>query len=79
MKDFNDLSKGDVKAPKVGDCFAFMSLMNTKLKISDIIQHTLMRSEKITHKEDGKGVVKSYEMTADNQLIEATISGYNNE
>ena len=55
------------------------AIMDAKLKISDIIQHTLMRSEKITHKEDGKGVVKSYEMTADNQLIEATISGYNNE
>ena len=55
------------------------TIMYAKLKISDIIQHTLMRSEKITHKEDGKGVVKSYEMTADNQLIEATISGYNNE
>ena len=52
------------------------AIMYAKLKISDIIQHTLMRSEKITHKEDGKGVVKSYEMTADNQLIEATISGY---
>ena len=52
------------------------TIMYAKLKISDIIQHTLMRSEKITHKEDGKGVVKSYEMTADNQLIEATISGY---
>ena len=29
-----------------------------------------------THKENGKGIVKSYEMKADNILEEATISGY---
>ena len=52
------------------------AIMDAKLKIADITQHTLMRSEKITHKENGKGVVKSYEMKADNQLTEATISGY---
>ena len=52
------------------------AIMNAKLKIADITQHTLMRSEKITHKENEKGVVKSYEMKADNQLTEATISGY---
>ena len=52
------------------------AIMDAKLKIADITQHTLLRNEKITHKENGKGVVKSYEMTADNQLTEATISGY---
>ena len=52
------------------------AIMDAKLKIADITQHTLMRSEKITHKENGKGVVKSYEMKADNQLVEATIAGY---
>ena len=52
------------------------AIMNAKLKIADITQHTLLRNEKITHKENGKGVVKSYEMKADNQLMEATISGY---
>tara|TARA_B100000953_G_C17904424_1_gene385506 strand:+ start:212 stop:649 length:438 start_codon:yes stop_codon:yes gene_type:complete len=52
------------------------AIMDAKLKIADITQHTLLRNEKITHKENGKGVVKSYEMKADNQLIEATISGY---
>ena len=51
------------------------AIMDAKLKIADITQHTLMRSEKITHKENGKGVVKSYEMKADNQLTEAIISG----
>ena len=52
------------------------AIMDAKLKIADITQHTLLRNEKITHKENGKGVVKSYEMKADNQLMEATISGY---
>jgi len=52
------------------------AIMDAKLKIADITQHTLLRNEKITHKENGKGVVKSYEMEADNQLIEVTISGY---
>ena len=52
------------------------AIMDAKLKIADITQHTLVRNEKIFHKENGKGVVKSYEMKADNQLFEATISGY---
>ena len=52
------------------------AIMDAKLKIADITQHTLLRNEKITHKENGKGVVKSYEMKADNILEEATISGY---
>lgn len=52
------------------------AILSAKLKIADITQHTLLRNEKITHKENGKGVVKSYKMTADNQLTEATISGY---
>jgi hypothetical protein len=52
------------------------AILSAKLKIADITQHTLVRNEKITHKENGKGVVKSYEMKADNQLTEATISGY---
>jgi len=52
------------------------AIMDAKLKIADITQHTLLRNEKITLKENDKGVVKSYKMTADNQLSEATISGY---
>tara|TARA_Y100000590_G_scaffold11591_1_gene14175 strand:+ start:1062 stop:1499 length:438 start_codon:yes stop_codon:yes gene_type:complete len=52
------------------------AIMNAKLKIADITQHILLSNEKINHKENGKGVVKSYEMKADNQMIEATISGY---
>ena len=52
------------------------AIMDAKLKIADITQHTLVRNEKITHKENSKGVSKTYEMKADNQLTEATIAGY---
>ena len=52
------------------------AVLSAKLKIADITQHTLVRSEKITHKERNKTVTKSYDMTADNQLFEATIVGY---
>ena len=37
---------------------------------------SIIKSEKITHKETSKGVVKSYELNADNILEEATIAGY---
>jgi hypothetical protein len=52
------------------------AIFDAKLKIADITQHTLVRNEKLFHKENSKGVSKSYEMNADNQLTEATIAGY---
>ena len=52
------------------------AIMDAKLKIADITQHSIIKSEKITHKENNKGVVKNYEMTADNILEEASVSGY---
>ena len=52
------------------------AIMDAKLKIADITQHAIIKSEKITHKENNKGVVKSYEMTADNILEEASVAGY---
>tara|TARA_B110001452_G_C14954119_1_gene333692 strand:+ start:152 stop:565 length:414 start_codon:yes stop_codon:yes gene_type:complete len=52
------------------------AIMDAKLKIADITQHSIIKSEKITHKENNKGVVKSYEMTADNTLEEASVAGY---
>ena len=52
------------------------AIIDAKLKIADITQHTLVSNEEITHKENSKGVVKSYEMKANNILEEATISGY---
>jgi len=52
------------------------AIIDAKLKIADITQHSIVKSEKITHKETAKGVVKSYELNADNILEEATIAGY---
>jgi len=52
------------------------AIMDAKLKIADIAQHSIIKSEKITHKEDNKGVVKNYEMIADNILEEASVAGY---
>ena len=52
------------------------AIMIAKLKIADITSHTMVRSEEIMHKENNKGVVKNYEMKADNQLIDVTIAGY---
>ena len=52
------------------------AIMDAKLKIADITQHSIVKSEKITHKEDNKGVVKNYEMIADNILEEASVAGY---
>ena len=52
------------------------AIIDAKLKIADITQHSILKSEKITHKEDIKGVVKNYEMIADNILEEVSIAGY---
>ena len=52
------------------------AIMDSKLKIADITQHSLIKNEKIIHKDNKKGIDKSYEMTAENILEEATISGY---
>ena len=52
------------------------AIMDSKLKIADITQHSLIKNEKIIHNDNKKGIDKSYEMTAENILEEATISGY---
>ena len=52
------------------------AVMNAKLKIADIIQHSIVKSEKIKHKENAKGVIKSYEMNADNKLENVSMVGY---
>ena len=52
------------------------AIIDAKLKIADITQHTIIKSEKITHSENNKGVIKSYEMNANNILEEASIAGY---
>ena len=52
------------------------AILSAKLKIADVTSHTLVRSEKVMHKENFKGLLTTYEMNADNQLTDVTISGY---
>ena len=51
------------------------SLMNAKLKLADIVSHSLVSNEVITHKE-GKGIVKTYDLNATSTLDEVSISNY---
>ena len=52
------------------------AIIDAKLKIADISQHSIIKSEKIIKKENSKGVTQSYELNADNTLNDATIAGY---
>ena len=52
------------------------AIIDAKLKIADISQHTIIKSEKIIKKENSKGVTQSYELNADNTFNDATIAGY---
>ena len=51
------------------------SLMNAKLKLADIVSHSLVSNEVITHKE-GKGIVKTYDLNATSTLDQVSISNY---
>ena len=52
------------------------SILDAKLKIADITQHSLVSNEVITHKENGKGITKTYDLTADSKLEDVSIAGY---
>ena len=52
------------------------AILNAKLKIADITQHSLVSNEVITHKENGKGITKTYDLTADSKLEGVSIAGY---
>ena len=52
------------------------AIIDAKLKIADIAQHSIIKSEKIIKKENSKGVTQSYELNADNTLNDVTIAGY---
>ena len=56
--------------------FFLIYVIDAKLKIADITQHSIIKSEKIVKKENSKGISQSYELNADNTLNEATIVGY---
>ena len=51
------------------------SILDAKLKIADITQHSIVSNEIITHKENGKGITKTYELTADSKLEDVSIAG----
>ena len=52
------------------------AVLSAKLKIADITQHSIVSNEDITHKENNKGVTKSYELNADSKLEDVSIAGY---
>ena len=52
------------------------AVLSAKLKIADITQHSIVSNEVITHKENNKGVTKSYELNADSKLEDVSIAGY---
>ena len=51
------------------------ALMNAKLKLADIVSHSLVSNEVITHTE-GKGIKKTYNLEATSTLDEVSISNY---
>tara|TARA_B100000214_G_scaffold346654_1_gene297423 strand:- start:157 stop:594 length:438 start_codon:yes stop_codon:yes gene_type:complete len=52
------------------------SILDAKLKIADITQHSIVSNEIITLKENGKGITKTYDLTADSKLEDVSIAGY---
>ena len=52
------------------------AIIDAKLKIADITQHSIIKSEKIIKKDNSKGITQSYELNVDNTLNEASIIGY---
>ena len=52
------------------------AVLSAKIKIADITQHSLVSSEVITHKENGKGITKTYDLNVDSRLEDVSIAGY---
>ena len=52
------------------------AVLSAKIKIADITQHLLASNEVITHKENEKGIIKTYDLTADSKLEDVSIAGY---
>ena len=50
--------------------------LSAKIKIADITQHSIVSNEIITHKENSKGITKTYDLTADSKLEDVSIAGY---
>ena len=52
------------------------AVLSAKIKIADINQHLLASNEVITHKENEKGITKTYDLTADSKLEDVSVAGY---
>ena len=52
------------------------AILSAKIKIADITQHSIVSNEIITHKENNKGITKTYDLTADSKLEDVSIAGY---
>ena len=52
------------------------AVLSAKIKIADITQHLLASNEVITHKENEKGITKTYDLTEDSKLEDVSIAGY---
>ena len=52
------------------------AVLSAKIKIADITQHLLASNEIINHKENEKGITKTYDLTADSKLEDVSIAGY---
>ena len=52
------------------------AILSAKIKIADITQHKIVSNEIITHKENSKGITKTYDLTADSKLEDVSIAGY---
>jgi hypothetical protein len=52
------------------------AILSAKIKIADITEHSILSNELVTYKENSKGVVKTYNLTADNKLEDVSIAGY---
>ena len=52
------------------------AILSAKIKIADITQHLLASNEVVTHKENEKGITKTYNLTADSKLEDVSIAGY---
>ena len=52
------------------------AIFSAKMKVADITQHSIVSNEIITHKENEKNIIKSYDLTASSKLEDVSISGY---
>ena len=52
------------------------AILSAKIKIADITQHSILSNEVMTHKENKKGIIKTYDLTVDSRLDEVSIAGY---